>query len=438
MNMTVKNGIIYVLKRALKALHYREITRQILDDRLCLGLQSKKPENVVNRVITTDMNEKLENSVFIRTGPGIYDLREGGTKSSSQNLTGEKSHKRKSSMVVAKIILKQEGKPLTAKDLSKAIQDSGLCPGLKGKTPWDTVRAQIQRDIKKKNEDSNFEIFERGLIGLRGMQYVIDNEEELDENFSNGDVKKQIETNDILDAVTKVLEEFGNQNPMHFKEIAKKTIERGWLKKKDKFLDSKIKEEVTSEIISSFTTNNLGKFFSTGFGFFGLLKWGELDLLTDIDSHNANIERELHDRIMKLDPHDFEELIGELLIKMGYKNVVVTQRSRDGGIDVRAFLEADKLTQQKVAIQVKRTTNVIPISVVREVRGGLEIDEKGVIITTSDFTKDAIDNAKGIRQQSIELMNGNDLIKCLIENKIGVRTEKVDYRKHSDFPLGKK
>jgi restriction system protein len=55
-----------------------------------------------------------------------------------------------------------------------------------------------------------------------------------------------------------------------------------------------------------------------------------------------------------MDPAAFEELVGELLAKIGFEDVTVTRASGDGGIDVRGTLVAGDVIQTKMAVQVKR------------------------------------------------------------------------------------
>lgn len=59
-------------------------------------------------------------------------------------------------------------------------------------------------------------------------------------------------------------------------------------------------------------------------------------------------------QIRTMDPAAFEELVGELLAKIGFEDVTVTRASGDGGIDVRGTLVAGDVIQTKMAVQVKR------------------------------------------------------------------------------------
>ena len=92
-----------------------------------------------------------------------------------------------------------------------------------------------------------------------------------------------------------------------------------------------------------------------------------------------------------MDPGDFEELIGTLLTKLGFEDVEVTARSNDGGIDVRGTLVTGDVIRTRMAVQVKRWKANVQTPIVQQVRGSLGTHEQGLIITTSDFSKGALD-----------------------------------------------
>jgi restriction system protein len=64
--------------------------------------------------------------------------------------------------------------------------------------------------------------------------------------------------------------------------------------------------------------------------------------------------------------------------------------------------------------------------VVQQVRGSLGAHEQGLIITTSDFAKGAIEEANRADATPVALMNGEQLVKLLVENDIGIRRTPAD------------
>jgi len=143
---------------------------------------------------------------------------------------------------------------------------------------------------------------------------------------------------------------------------------------------------------------------------------------------NDEVATELLSRILEQDPSFFESLVLNLLIKMGYQgkngDSIVTKRSGDGGID--GIINQDPLGTQTVYIQAKRYKdgNNISSSAIRDFIGALALNNsgKGVFITTSDFTKDALDSAE---RGNIILINGARLVQLMLQYKIGVRVKET-------------
>jgi len=118
----------------------------------------------------------------------------------------------------------------------------------------------------------------------------------------------------------------------------------------------------------------------------------------------------------------FEALIGELLIAIGFDEatVEVTRYSGDRGIDVRGNLNAGGITQIRAAVQAKKWKHNVQATTVREVRGSLTSREQGIIITTSDFSHGAREEANAIGKIPVSLINGQALLELLVQHEIGV------------------
>lgn len=112
--------------------------------------------------------------------------------------------------------------------------------------------------------------------------------------------------------------------------------------------------------------------------------------------------------LYSLDPIEFENIVKALLMKMGF-NATTTKASGDGGVDIVAINE-QPIIGGKYVIQCKRygMGNNIGEPTIRELFGVMHAENanKGILITTSDFTKQAVAFAK---DKAIELINGYDL-----------------------------
>jgi restriction system protein len=107
-----------------------------------------------------------------------------------------------------------------------------------------------------------------------------------------------------------------------------------------------------------------------------------------------------------------------LLTAIGFEDVEVTRYAGDGGIDVDAVLTVGGVTRVKTAIQVKRWKNNVAGSTVRELRGGLMTDQRGLIITTSGFTRDAIAESHASGKTPISLIDGRRLVQLLSKSRL--------------------
>lgn len=161
-----------------------------------------------------------------------------------------------------------------------------------------------------------------------------------------------------------------------------------------------------------------------------------------INERNNEVEIELLNKLRETDPIFFEKLVVKLLDTMGYSgkngNVTVTTQSNDRGID--GIINQDPLGTSTVYLQVKRYAeqNVVGRPAVQGFYGALASvnADRGVFITTSSFSKGALEFAKN---QGIVLIDGIQLTELMIEYKVGVEPaqEYVVYRiNYDDFVPG--
>lgn len=134
----------------------------------------------------------------------------------------------------------------------------------------------------------------------------------------------------------------------------------------------------------------------------------------------------LLDAIRSLSPSGFEEFCGLLLRKTGLDQVEVTGGPGDGGIDGTGVLRMNPFVSFKVLFQCKRYTNPVQPSAVREFRGAMDgrID-KGLILTTSTFTDDAVKEASRDGVRPIELVDGDRLVELCESYGVGLKSRTV-------------
>ncbi|GAB6010388.1 restriction endonuclease [Dysgonomonas reticulitermitis] len=144
-----------------------------------------------------------------------------------------------------------------------------------------------------------------------------------------------------------------------------------------------------------------------------------------------SLAQELLDKVTKLSPSFFEKLVVELLVKMGYGGSMkdagkAIGKSGDEGID--GTIKEDKLGLDIIYIQAKRwqSGNIVGRPEIHRFIGALagQGAKKGVFITTSSFSKDALEYVPR-NETKIVLIDGFQIAQLMIDYNLGVATQHV-------------
>ena len=139
---------------------------------------------------------------------------------------------------------------------------------------------------------------------------------------------------------------------------------------------------------------------------------------------------ELLSTLLKMDPSAFERLVQRLLRESGFIQVEVTGKSGDGGIDGKGIMRLGGLLSFHVLFQCKRYQGSVSASQIRDFRGAMMgRADKGLLITTGNFTKDAVREATRDGASAIDLIDGDQLLDKLKEISLGIKTEVVQVEK---------
>jgi restriction system protein len=155
---------------------------------------------------------------------------------------------------------------------------------------------------------------------------------------------------------------------------------------------------------------------------------------SDVDDNNDEPEltwkEELMSVLLKMDPSAFERLVQRLLRESGFIQVEVTGKSGDGGIDGKGIMRLGGLLSFHVIFQCKRYKGSVTASQVRDFRGAMVgRADKGLLITTGNFTRDAEREATRDGAPAIDLIDGDLLADKLKELSLGVKTRLVQVEK---------
>jgi restriction system protein len=153
----------------------------------------------------------------------------------------------------------------------------------------------------------------------------------------------------------------------------------------------------------------------------------------DIGSANSQADEEAADsddwkeqlleNMLAMSPGGFERLAQRLLRAAGFINTTVTGRSGDGGIDGVGVYRLS-LVSFPVFFQCKRYKGTVGPDKVRDFRGAMAgRGDKGLLITTGAFTREARSEATRDGAPPIDLIDGEQLCELLKQHQLGVRTE---------------
>lgn len=153
-------------------------------------------------------------------------------------------------------------------------------------------------------------------------------------------------------------------------------------------------------------------------------------MFTSFQKIKAALKTEILKTIHSKNPYAFEALVVQLLQKMGYGGEIkdsglVTSASNDGGID--GIIKEDVLGLGKIFIQAKRydLSSTIGRDAVQKFAGALMGSplNKGVFITTSGFSKGALEYVEKLSNANIILIDGDQLAEYIYDFGLGMQIE---------------
>lgn len=211
------------------------------------------------------------------------------------------------------------------------------------------------------------------------------------------------------------------KNPLHYNEITEQALAGGLLQPGGETPHQSMGALLYTDTLKPVSRFKRGEVKGT----FALIDAPTMGIQQQIEAIEARFRKEMRERLRKIPPEKFEELIRALLEEMEFEDTVTTPYSGDKGVDVRGVLRANQLSATRVAIQAKRWLANVGSNVVREMRGSLRMAEyeQGLIITPSDFSEGAKEEAIESGKMPISLINGAQLVDLLISYGMGVKNQ---------------
>ena len=461
------------LLRELGPTHYRKLTDEILSRSLAKS-SAEKPEHVVNKIMSSDINNHGTESKFVRVGTGVYGLRalhagpepdgkvDGGSKDHDiQDEPAASNHPRRVRIPLFPIycevrhLLKiWSGRPRTqVTGLHSAL--AKLRGNPQNRVDWTEPDTWITKKLAGDAHDLAIAIWTESekrvnprytqghwflvrkydlvTAGADGNLVLTDRGHDFIEN-EGGDTEVLLDEQEGLERLVEIVSANG---PAKFADFLEDWAE--YLEHHSKFgTDSTIRDTLRRRLNNLLDRGLIGregtKYSITEDGtayLEGVETLAEPDVRQKIHllakAQEAEVRTSLREHLLKMNPKAFEELVGRLLDKMNYQNVKVVGQSGDGGVDVVAEIELG-VTSVREVVQAKRHKNTVQRKDLDALRGSLyRFDAvRGTIVATSKFAKGAIEAAFAERAAPITLIDGEKLVDLLIEHGIGVRKRTVE------------
>lgn len=147
----------------------------------------------------------------------------------------------------------------------------------------------------------------------------------------------------------------------------------------------------------------------------------EQEALEVEEAEETGWETEALDTLKKISPEAFERLCQRVLRESGFIQVEVTGRSGDGGIDGRGVVKLGAILSFHVHFQCKRYKDTVPAPVIRDFRGAMVgRADKGIILTTGTFTREAKAEALRDGAPPLDLIDGEEFVQMLKQYRLGI------------------
>ncbi len=138
--------------------------------------------------------------------------------------------------------------------------------------------------------------------------------------------------------------------------------------------------------------------------------------------------------IQDLSPSGFERLCKRLLVEIGINDITITGGSGDQGIDGKGLVQLNDVVSLNIVFQCKRYKDSVAPHHVRDFRGAMQgRGEKGLIITTGRFTKEAKNEANRDGVTPIELIDGTRLVQLFEKYRLGLKPVTIFELDHEFF-----
>ncbi len=320
----------------------------------------------------------------------------------------------------AAAVLAEANGPLHYGEITERILARGLWLS-EGKTPEATVNARLAVDLRSQGTASRFVRVGRGRFALNLQRDQGSDRRTSSPTAVTGGGGRSSSAS-FTDAAEQILVESPDRRPLHYAAITEQALERGLIHTEGRTPSATMYSQILTDIRRRETRGESPRFVQHGRGMVGLAAWQPVEVAGLVEKKNREVRQALLERARSASATGFERLVGELLSAMGW-DIEVTRASNDGGVDLRGTLVVGDTVRIRMAVQAKRWKANVQAPIVQQVRGSLGAHEQGLIVTTSDFSRGAREEALRPDAAPVGLMDGQQFAALLAKHQIGARIQ---------------
>jgi len=240
----------------------------------------------------------------------------------------------------------------------------------------------------------------------------------------------------FADAAEKILSEEGKA--LKYTEITKRALAQGLIQTESKTPDISMHVTMRGDIKKREQRGEPQRFLFLGKGLFGLVEHltgtPAKKIRSAVDQVRDSLSsatQELYKRLTSTDQGgNFETMVADLLIAIGYENVEVIGGKDDQGVDILCE-KRDGITSAKVAIQCKckalgKQIGPKDVSTLRDNLSTYQC-QQGILVTTSQLNEAAKAKAKEPGKEPVHFIEHTEILDLFAQHGIGIRGEPVKY-----------
>ncbi|MEN8114965.1 MAG: HTH domain-containing protein [Actinomycetota bacterium] len=319
-----------------------------------------------------------------------------------------------SAVAAAERVLRDAGEPLHYGVIAARMLEEGVWE-TEAARPDAVVGRQISGSIRRHGAASPFIRVAPGVYGIN--QHIVP----LPISVAAIDASYTVA---YLDATETVLAKHAGRSPMHYVDIATRALELGLLDAKGKTHEATLYARIVADVNRADAAGCRSRFSKLGNGMVGLSRWQRGS--EDESDESREMGEALLSSLSKMEPAEFELVIGQVLAEIGLDEIDVTAYHGDQGFNAVGTLNAAGAFPIRAAVQVKRWKRTVGSTEVRAAREASSVDEHPMIVTTSGFTKGAFAEAYAPGERPVGLVAGSRLVELMMEHSIGVRRRRRD------------